>query len=124
MMLVIQFDGQRHDRCAFGLQGPLEKRVACVVQQQAGRRSQTAFAAELYCYAIVVPGEMRLGELQFEFGQNADCGLQCICLLTDAGRHLQPDAMNLGLLFVRQANQLVVLLDGFQWLDEHRLAAG
>jgi len=38
--------------------------------------------------------------------------------------HFQEDAVNLGLLLVEQADQFVVLLDGFEGLDEDGLAAG
>ncbi len=45
-------------------------------------------------------------------------------MLADAVRHLKQNAMNLGLLVLQQPHQFVVLLDGLQRLDEHRLPAG
>src|SRR5215469_7202175 len=44
-------------------------------------------------------------------------------MLADAARHFEQDAVDLGLLFVEQAHQVVVLLDGLDRLDEDRLAA-
>ena len=45
-------------------------------------------------------------------------------LLADSARHLEQDAVDLGLLFVEQSNQFIILLDGFERLHKHRLAAG
>ncbi len=45
-------------------------------------------------------------------------------MLADAAGHLEQNAMDLRLLFVEQAHQLVVLLDGLERLDEDGLAAG
>ncbi len=45
-------------------------------------------------------------------------------MLADALRHFQQDAVNLGQFFFQQAHEFVVLLDGFQGLDEDGLAAG
>jgi hypothetical protein len=45
-------------------------------------------------------------------------------VFADAAGHLQQDAMNLGELLVEQADEFVVLLDGFERLDVNGLAAG
>ena len=74
--------------------------------------------------AVVVLGKARLGELQLQFGQDADRGFQVVGMFADAAGHLHQNAMDLGQLFVQQAHQFVVLLDGFQRLDEYRLPAG
>ena len=45
-------------------------------------------------------------------------------MFSDLARHVKQDAMNLGQLFVEQADQFIILLDGFQRFDEYGLAAG
>ena len=45
-------------------------------------------------------------------------------LLAESPRHGDENAMDLGLFLVEKAYELVVLLDGFQGLDEDGLAAG
>jgi hypothetical protein len=43
---------------------------------------------------------------------------------TQAGGHIEKDAMDFRLLVFQQADQIVVLLDGLQRFDEYRLSAG
>src|SRR5277367_548323 len=45
-------------------------------------------------------------------------------VFADAAGHFEEDAMNLGELFVEQADEFVILLDGFQGFDVDGLAAG
>ncbi len=45
-------------------------------------------------------------------------------LLADPARHLEQDAVDLGLLFIEQPHQFVVLFDGLKRLDKYRLPAG
>ncbi len=74
--------------------------------------------------AVVVFGEARFGKLQFQLSEHLDRGQDCARLLTDVAGHGEQYAMNLSQLFVEQAYQFVILLDRFQRLDEHGLAAG
>ena len=79
---------------------------------------------KLHRYAVVVFGEAGFGELEFEFGQDVGGGQDRVGVFSDLARHLQQDAMDLGLLFIQQADQFVVLLDGFERLDKDGLSAG
>ncbi len=67
---------------------------------------------------------MGLGELQFEFGEDVDGGDDRRGMRADALCHFDEDAVNLRELLFEQANEFVILLDGFHWLDENRLTAG
>ena len=75
-------------------------------------------------YAVVVFGEAGFGELEFEFGEDVGGGQNRIRVFADLARHFQQDAMDLGLFFIQQAHQFVVLLDGFERLDKDGLSAG
>src|SRR5215469_8425199 len=79
---------------------------------------------QAHCDADVVFGEAGLGELKFEFGEHVGGGADGVGVLADTARHLDEDAVDLGLFFVEEADEVVVLLDGFDWLDVDRLAAG
>ena len=61
--------------------------------------------------------------MQLELRQYLDGNLQRARLFAQARRHLQQNAMDLGLLVVEQPHQFVVLLDRLQRLDEHGLPA-
>ncbi len=45
-------------------------------------------------------------------------------MISDSLRHLQQDAMNLGLLFIQQPDELIVLLDSFKRFNKDGLPAG
>src|SRR5208283_2589311 len=74
--------------------------------------------------AVVVFSEAGFGELEFQFGQDVGSHQNRVGIFSDLARHLQEYAMNLGLFFVEQADQFVVLLDGFERLDKDGLSAG
>ncbi len=74
--------------------------------------------------AVVVFGEAGFGELEFEFGEDVGGGQNRIRVFADLARHFEQDAMDLGLFFIQQAHQFVVLLDGFERLDKDGLSAG
>ena len=74
--------------------------------------------------AVVLFGEAGLGELEFQFAQDFYCGEDGAGLGADSGGHFEQDAVNFGQLFFEQADEFVVLLDGFEGLDENGLAAG
>src|SRR5438067_13524064 len=74
-------------------------------------------------HAVVVFGKTSFGELQFQFTQNFGRNQNRIRMLADETGHLQQDAMNLSLLFLQQSHELVILLNGFQWLDKDGLPA-
>ena len=82
------------------------------------------FIGQSYGYAVVVFGEAGFGELEFEFGEDFSGGQDCLGVLANLSRHLQEDAMDLGLFFIQQADEFIVLLDGFERLDKHGLSAG
>ena len=62
--------------------------------------------------------------MQFEFGENFGGGQNRVGIFPDLARHFEQDAMNLGEFFIQQPHQFVVLLDGFERLDEDGLATG
>src|SRR6266481_7215455 len=77
-----------------------------------------------YGYAVVVFGEAGFGELKFQFGEDVGSGQNRVGVFSNLARHLEEDAMNLGLFFIEQAHEFVVLLDGFERLDKGGLSAG
>jgi len=81
-------------------------------------------AANVYFYAVVVFGEVGFGELQFEFGEDIERDANWFSLRSDAFGHLDQNAVNLDEFFFQEANEFVVLLDGFERLDKYGLAAG
>src|SRR5438270_2039432 len=74
--------------------------------------------------AVVVFCKPGFRELQFQFCEYVDCGQYGVGIFADALRHLQQDAMNLLEFLFEQANQFVVLFDGFERFDEDGLSAG
>src|SRR5208282_2439368 len=93
--------------------------MPCAVEKQ------SSFArTQSYRDAVVVFGEAGFGELEFQFGEDVGSGQDRIRVFSDLARHFQQDAVNLGLFFIQQAHQFVVLLDGFERLDKHGLSAG
>ena len=103
---------------AFGRLGAhtqLQQRMARILQRQrlakAGRR---AFQIE----RKTCPDKVR-----FHLRQDARAERQRRGACGQRTRQHDQDAMNLGLLFIEQTHELVVLLDGFKRLDEHGRAA-
>src|SRR5271167_5024078 len=85
----------------------LEQRVAGVVEEQARCACWTAEGA-------VATWVMLVAQLHFD----------AVVVFADAAGHFEEDAMNLGELFVEQADEFVILLDGFQGFDVDGLATG
>jgi len=96
--------------------------VSCSVEEEAscarlGRTNASvptrAFALMLYFsstvgqgyfYAVVVFGQTRFGELEFEVGKDFGGGFDGFGVLADLTRHLQKDAVDLGLFVVEEAD--------------------
>ena len=74
--------------------------------------------------ALVLFGEAGFGELQFQLAEDIDGDEDGLGLLAEAGGHFEEDAVDLALLVFEKADEFVVLLDGFEGLDEDGLAAG
>src|SRR5579871_771207 len=119
----VEFNGERDDGSAAGLQCALKQRMTRLAQNE-----RVAWGAirvqQLYRDAIVVFGEARLGELQLQFGEGVHGSQQRVRVLAQARGHVEQDAMHLRLLVIQQTHQLIVLLDGLERLDEDGLAAG
>ncbi len=62
--------------------------------------------------------------MQLQLGDALDAVGDFAALFADARRHFTQNALDFRLLFFQQAHQLVVLLDGLQRFDKHRLSAG
>jgi hypothetical protein len=71
--------------------------------------------------AVVVAGEAGAGLQAVDQREHARASTRPR-IAADLARERDKDAMNLGLLFFDEADQLVVLLDGFERLDVDRLA--
>ena len=57
----------------------------------------------------------------FDFGEDGGSEVYGGRVFAERARHDDENAMDLGLLFVEEANKFVVLLDGFERLDEYGL---
>src|SRR5262249_16620279 len=72
----------------------------------------------------IIPSKTGFGELKLNFCKHVDRLLQRLSMFRDASRHFEKNAMNFRVLLLQQAHEFVVLLDGFERLDEDRLSAG
>ncbi len=72
--------------------------------------------------AIQSGGEACPGEVGFDFGEDAGAEVDCRGVFAERTSHRNENSMNLGLLFIEQADELVVLLDGFKRFDEYGLS--
>src|SRR5277367_6619912 len=95
--------------------------MASVLQKQA---SILRSSRKSHRDAVVVFGEAGFGELEFQFSKNVGSIQNGFGVLSDLARHFREDAMHLELFFIQQADEFVVLLDGFEGLDEYGLSAG
>jgi hypothetical protein len=71
--------------------------------------------------AVQCVGEAGAGHVGLDLGEDAGAEVDCGGLLAERAGHGDEDAVDLGLLLVEQADELVVLLDGFEGLDEDGL---
>ena len=67
-------------------------------------------------------GEASAGEVGFDFGEDAGAEVDRRGVFAECAGHGDEDAVNLGLFFIEQANEFIVLLDGFEGFDEDGLA--
>ena len=79
---------------------------------------------EVRRHAIVIAGKTGAGQQAVNQCQDARTLNKRSGVATHLAGERDKDAMNLGLLFFDEADQLVVLLDGFERLDVDRLAGG
>ena len=73
-------------------------------------------------HAIVVAGKAGAGLEAVDQGQDARAFNEAEGVAAYLASERDKDAMNFGLLFFNEADQFVVLLDGFEWLDVDGLA--
>ena len=69
-------------------------------------------------------GEAGAGEVGLDFGEDAGAEEEGVGVAADGAGQCEEDAVDLGLLFVEQADEFVVLLDGFEGFDKDRLTGG
>src|SRR5579864_4884841 len=113
----VHFKRERDYLAALGFEVALQQRMA------RGAQLSKVFS-ELRADAIVVHGETRLADLQLNFSHHVGgCG-DGFTVLAQALSHFLQDAADLSLLFFQQTDKIVVLLNGFQRLNEHGLSAG
>src|SRR6267154_6800926 len=72
--------------------------------------------------AVQGDGKACARKVGFDFGENAGAEVDCRGVFAQCTSHGDEDAMNLGLLFIEQADKLVVLLDGFERFDKYGLS--
>ena len=75
-------------------------------------------------YTVEVAGEAGAGEKAVDQSEDACAIDEGLGVGTDLAGEGYEDAMDFGLFFFEEANELVVLLDGFKGFDEHCLAGG
>src|SRR3977135_4635216 len=97
--------------------------MSCAMEKQVTGVRYRFGGRQRHCNAVVIFGEASFGELELEFGEDVGSGQNRIRVLSDLARHLEEDAMDLGLFFIQQAHEFVVLLDGFERLNEDGLSA-
>ena len=71
---------------------------------------------------VEVVGEAGAGEVGFDLGEDVGAEEDGRRLLADGAGQRDEDAVDLALLLVEEADELVVLLDGFEGFDEDGLA--
>ena len=104
--------------------GGLAAAAQHVLQQRVARVLEAEALAEAGDGAIELGREPGLAEDQFELG-HGDQGLaDGIAVGAQAVGHLEQDAVDLAHLLFGEAHELVVEIDGFERLDEERVAAG
>ena len=74
--------------------------------------------------AIMASSAVKAGACQQRVDQREDpCAFdECVSVSADLAREGDKDTVNLGLFFFEEADELVILLDGFERLYIHRLA--
>ena len=90
--------------------------MARLFQQQA--------VAEARHDAIEIGGEARLGEDHLELRHGDQRLPDGVAVPAQAVRHFEQDAVDFASLLFGEAHQLVIQVDGFERLDEERVAAG
>ena len=119
----VHLQRERHDGLATRAQIALHHRMPCVDEDErvggcpsASNRdaSATDTARQSGPWRIATPAR----------AATSTATRMASALLAEARGHLQQDAVNLALLVFQQADEFVVLLDGFEGLDEDGLAAG
>src|SRR5882757_5634817 len=71
--------------------------------------------------AIQGGGEACPSEVGFDLGEDAGAEVDCRSVFAERSSHGDENAMNLRLLFIEQADEFVILLDGFERFDEYSL---
>ncbi len=118
---AIHLKGERDNRAATRAQVALHDGMAGIDED---KRVCAVVGEKFDAGALILLSEAGLGELQLEFAEDFDGGEDGLGLLAEAGRHFEEDAMDFALLVFEEANEFVVLLDGFEGLDENGLTGG
>ena len=96
---------------------PFKQRMAgCVESQQIGRNGRG--------HAVVIVGKASAGLEAIDQRQHARALPQAMGIAAHLASESDKDAMDLGLLFLDEADQFVVLFDGLERLDVNRLPRG
>ncbi len=76
---------------------------------------------EAWADAAEVVGEAGAGEVGFDFGEDAGADMDGFGVFAEGAGHGDEDAVDLGLFFVEEADEFIVLLDGFEGFHEDGL---
>ena len=110
-----EFKRERNNATINGAQVLLEQRMAGGVKaKQIGRDGRG--------HAIVVAGEAGAGEKRIDEGEHTGTLDQRLSIAAHLTGERDKDAMDLGLFLFEEADEFVVLLDGFEGLDVDGLA--
>ena len=119
----LEDEGERDDANAFLGEAEGEQRVAGAAEGNGAVGAVTlAAAGEGGAEAVELLGELGAGGERVELGEDVGGGDEGVGVLADGARHGDEDAVDLGLLFVEEAEELVVGLDGLHGFDEDGLA--
>ena len=123
---ALEDEGERDERDALLGEAERKQGVASAAQSDrfAGVFAGTAGGREGGPETVKLLGEAGAGGERVEFGKTVSGSDEGVGMLADGAGHGDEDAVDLGLFFVEQAEELVVGLDGLHGLDEHGLAGG
>src|SRR5438270_6888098 len=85
-------------------------------------RRERQLLREVRADAVQSDCEARTREVGFGFREDAGTEADCCGVFAKRAGHEDENAMNLGLLFIEEPNQLIVLLDGLKRFNKYGLS--
>ncbi len=115
-----ELQGDGNDLARLGAKTAVEERMAGVFEAEL----RGGVVADARRRAFVFLGEAGAGEEGIDFGEDGGPAENGGGELGELPGHVQEDAVNLGLFFFEEADEVVVELDGFEGLDVDGLTGG